>query len=100
MKISLQSPKKKAMWKGASTRLVTGKDVVLKIFWIGSSTGSGEVGIAVHQRQAENIAKVKHVSDRISMLKMAFEGNIMCPFWLYSIVYTNHQRENYFLMTC
>ena len=63
-------------WKGASARVVTGKNSVFKIFWVGSTTGSEGVGKAALQKRIENVSKVNHMSARIIVLKLAFEGNI------------------------
>ena len=71
-------------WKGGSARLVAGKDSIFKIFWVGSSTGSGGVGIAVHKKWIENVSEVNRVSERIIMLKLAFEGNILCVLSCYA----------------
>ena len=61
--------------KGTSGRLVTGKDDVLKIFWVSSDTRSGGADIAVHQKWTDNVLEVNRVSDRIIMLKLAFQDN-------------------------
>ena len=71
-------------WKGGSARLVEGNDSIFKIFWVGCSTGSGGVGIAVHKKWIENVSEVNHVSERIIMLKLAFEGNILCVLSCYA----------------
>ena len=46
-----------------------------RVFWVGSTTCSGEVGIAFRQKWIENVSEVGGISDRIVVLKLAFEGN-------------------------
>ena len=43
-----------------------------RVFSVGSTTCSGEVGIAFHQKWIENVSEVDGISDRIVVLKLAF----------------------------
>ena len=37
-------------WRGASTRMITGKDSTYKLFWVGNSTGPGGIGILLAEK--------------------------------------------------
>lgn len=54
-------------WRGASTRTATRKNSHYKLFWIGNKTGNGGVGIFVEK--IEKVLEVKHVNDRLMMVK-------------------------------
>ena len=54
-------------WRGASTRTATRKNSHYKLFWIGNETGNGGVGIFVEK--IEKVLEVKHVNDRLMMVK-------------------------------
>ena len=57
-------------WRGASARLVEGKDSRFKLFWVGNDRGMGGVGILLAEKWVEAIFDVKHVSDRIKLIKL------------------------------
>ena len=57
-------------WRGASTRLIAGKDKEYKMFWCGSTTGIGGVGIMISCKWIDKITDVKRVSDRLMMIKL------------------------------
>lgn len=67
-----------------------------RVFSVGSTTCSGEVGIAFHQKWIENVSEVDGISDRIVVLKLAFEGNLLCAFF----VYAPQSGLNVFMVTC
>ena len=52
-------------WRGASARMITGKDSEYKMFWVGSKTGLGGVGILVSREWIEKIVDVKRVNERL-----------------------------------
>ena len=54
-----------------------------RVFWVGSTTCSGEVGIAFRQKWIENVSEADGILDRIIVLKLAFEGNLLCVFFGY-----------------
>ena len=37
-------------WRGASARIITGKDCEYKMFWVGSKTGVGGVGLLIRRK--------------------------------------------------
>ena len=51
------------LWRGASTRTVTGKNSQYKFFWIGNETGDGGVGTFVAKKWIENVLDVKRARD-------------------------------------
>lgn len=57
-------------WRGASARLITGKDSEYKMFWIGKNTGLGGVGLLVARKWIDKIIDVKRVNDRLMMIKL------------------------------
>ena len=64
-------------WRGASTRLITGKSCQYKMFWVGNNTGLGGVGILVHQKWIESIVDVKRVNDRLMMIKILIDKRVI-----------------------
>ena len=57
-------------WRGASARLVEGKDSRYKLFWVGNEKGMGCVGILLAEKWVEAIFDVERVSDRIMLMKL------------------------------
>ena len=64
-------------WRGASARLVEGKDSRYKLFWVGNDKGMGSVGILLAEKWVEAIFDVKHVSDRIMLIKLVVGKSIV-----------------------
>ena len=64
-------------WRGASTRLITGKSCQYKMFWVGNNRGVGGVGILVHQKWIESIVDVKRVNDRLMMIKILIDKRVI-----------------------
>ena len=57
-------------WRGASARVITGKDSQYKLFWVGSSTGVGGVGLMVNRKWIDKITDVKRINERLMMIKL------------------------------
>ena len=57
-------------WRGASARMIQGKDTQYKLFWVGSKDGTGGVGILVADRWIEKVIDVNRVNDRIMLVKL------------------------------
>ena len=55
-------------WRGASARLVEGKDSRYKMFWVVNDKGMGGVRILLVEKLVEAIFDVKHVSDRFMLI--------------------------------
>ena len=55
-------------WKGASAKIVTGKDTEYKFIWSESSTGVG--GVLVSRDWVDEIVEVNRVNDRLIFLKL------------------------------
>ena len=60
----------KVRWRGASARTATGKNSQYKLFWIGNETRNGGVGIFVEKKWIGKVLEVKHVNDRLMMIKL------------------------------
>ena len=61
-------------WRGASTRMIQGKDSQYKMFWVGTEDGTGGVGILVAERWIENVIDVNRVNDRIMLVKLLLDN--------------------------
>ena len=57
-------------WRGASARIITGKDCEYKFFWVGNTKGIGGVGILVSKMWIDKIVDVNRVNDRLMMIKL------------------------------
>ena len=64
-------------WKGASARMVTGKDTEYKYFWSGSNTGIGGVGVLVSRDWVDKIVQVNRVNVRLMFLKLLIGKRII-----------------------
>ena len=60
----------KIRWRGASTRMITGKDTQYKAFWVGNCTGFGGVEILLAKMWVEKVIDVDRVNDHIMLLKL------------------------------
>ena len=57
-------------WRGASGRLVEGKDSRYKVLWVGNEKGMGDVGMLLVEKWVEAISGVTCVPDRIMLIKL------------------------------
>ena len=48
-------------WRGASARLIQGKDSHYRMFWVGSKDGTGGVAILLAEKWTENVIDVNRV---------------------------------------
>ena len=64
-------------WRGASARLVKEKDSIFKLFWVGNGKGMGGVENLLAEKWVEAIFDVKHVSDRIMLVKLVLGKNVV-----------------------
>ena len=71
-------------WRGASARLVEGKDSRFKLFWVGNDKGMGGVGILLAEKWVEAIFDIKHVSDRIMLIKRVVGKSIVTILSVYA----------------
>ena len=71
-------------WRGASARLVEGKDSRFKLFWVGNDKGMGGVGILSAEKWVEAIFDIKHVSDRIMLIKLVVGKRIVTILSVYA----------------
>ena len=64
-------------WRGASARLIQGKDSHYKMFWVRSKVGTGGVAILLAEKWTENVIDVNHVNDRIMFVKLLLGKSIV-----------------------
>ena len=57
-------------WRGASARMIGGKDSRYKCFWICNELGTGGVGVLLAVKWIDKLFDVKRVSDHLMMIKM------------------------------
>ena len=57
-------------WRGASARMIGGKDSRYKCFWICNKLGTGGVGVLLAEKWIDKLFDVKRVSDHLMMIKM------------------------------
>ena len=65
-------------WRGHSTRLISCKNSVYKLFWIGKTIGTGGVGIFLAERWVENVVNMNRVNDRIIVVKILVGKIVIC----------------------
>ena len=70
-------------WRGASARLVEGKDSRFKLFQAGNDKSMGGVGILLAESWVETILDVKHVSDRVMLIKLVVGKSIVIVLLVY-----------------
>ena len=76
---------KEVRWRGASARMIVGKDSRYKVFWIGSENGGGGVGIVLAEEWVEKVYDICRISDRLMMIKLAIENNIITVLSCYAL---------------
>ena len=64
-------------WRGASARLIAGKNNKYKIYWVGNNLGLGDVEILVAGKWIDKILDVKRVNDRSMLIKLLFGKQIV-----------------------
>ena len=68
---------KEIRWRGASARMIEGKDSRYKIFWIENEKGRCGVGILLSEEWIGKVFDINRVSDRIVMIKLAIDNKII-----------------------
>ena len=61
----------------ASACMIVGKDFCYEVFWIGRENGNGGVGILLAEEWVEKVYDICRISDRLVMIKLAIENNII-----------------------
>ena len=64
-------------WRGASARLVEGKDSRYKMFWVGNGKSMSGVGILLAEKWVKAIFGVKRASNRIMLIKLVVGKSIV-----------------------
>lgn len=75
-------------WRGASARLITGRDSKYKMFWVGNNFGLGGVRIVVARNWIDKIFDMECVNDRLMMIKLFIGKQILAVV----STYTKQQR--------
>ena len=57
-------------WRGAGTRMITGKDSQYKLFLVGNKDGSSGVSILIAEKWVDKVICVNRVNDRLMLLKV------------------------------
>ena len=57
-------------WRGGSARIIAGKNLCYKFFWIGNAAGTGGVGVLLAEKWIEKVSDIKRVSDRTLVIKL------------------------------
>ena len=57
--------------------MIVGKESHYKLFWIGSKNGNGGVSILLAQEWMEKVYDICSIPDRLMMIKLAIENNII-----------------------
>ena len=74
----------KVRWRGASARLVTGKDSRYKFFWLGISHGTSGVGVLLAEKWVDKVHDIKRMSDRIILIKLLVENALLTVLYVYA----------------
>ena len=64
-------------WRGASACMIVGKDSRYKVFCRGKENGNGGIGILLAEEWVEKVYDICRASDRLMMIKLAIENNII-----------------------
>lgn len=64
-------------WRGASARMVEGKDTRYKVFWVGNNGGTAGVGILLSEEWVEKVYEVNRISDRLMLIKLAMDKVVL-----------------------
>ena len=85
-------------WRGASARLIEGKNSRCKFFWVGNDKGTGGVGILVAEKWIDKIFDIKRVNDRIMMIKLTVGRTVVTILSLYApqIGLDNHCKDSFY----
>ena len=71
-------------WRGASARLVEGKDSRYNLFCIGNDKGIGSARILMAKKWVEAISGVAHVSDKIILITLAAGKSVVMVLSIYA----------------
>lgn len=64
-------------YRNSGTRMIKGKSSKYKLFWQGSVTGDGGVGLLVSEEFCKHVVEVRRVSDRIIAIDIVIEAEIV-----------------------
>ena len=66
-----------ARWRGQGTWFMGVKGRRYKLWWSGNSDGTGDVGVLVKEELCEKVVEVPSKSDRVMMVVMALEEEVV-----------------------
>lgn len=64
-------------WRGAGTRLITGKDSQYKLFWVGNKEGNNGVGVLLAEKWIDKVIHINRVNDRLMLLKILIGKQVL-----------------------
>jgi exonuclease III len=64
-------------WRGAGTRLITGKDTQYKLFWVGNKEGSSGVGVLLAEKWIDKVIHLNRVNDRLMLIKILIGKQVL-----------------------
>ena len=71
-------------WRGASARMITGKDSRYKFFWVGNANGTGGVGVLLAEKWLDKVFDIKRISDRIILIKLVVGDRVVSILSVYA----------------
>ena len=74
----------KCRWRDASARMIESKDSKYKCFWISKELGTGSVGVLLAKKWRDKAFHVKHVSDRLMMIKIIVDEVVVSVLSVYA----------------
>ena len=64
-------------WRGASARMIEGKDSCYQISWVGNENDTDGVGILLSRKWIEKVFDFNRVMDRIMIIKLPIDNKIV-----------------------
>ena len=71
-------------WRGASARMIDGKDSRYKFFWCGNTDGFGGCGVLLKEKWADKVIDVNRVNPRIIVLKVIVDATVVTVVCVYA----------------
>ena len=71
-------------WRGASTKLIQGKNTIQKLFWIGNDQGTNGFGIFLAEKWIEKVFDIKRMSERNMLIKLILGEEVLTVLSVYA----------------